>query len=64
MWQTMVRFLAEWARRPTGPATLGMLLGFLLFLVGMIWHNRRQKIFGLATIGLSLVAGIVRYLYG
>jgi len=64
MWQLILHFLSEWLRRPTGLANIGMVLGLLLFLVGVIWKNPRQRVLGLATIGLSLIVGIVEYIYG
>ncbi|MEP7134619.1 MAG: hypothetical protein ABI904_06775 [Chloroflexota bacterium] len=64
MWQLILDFLAEWLRKPTGLANAGMVLGLLLFLVGVIGKNRRERILGLATLGLSLVAGIVQFVYG
>jgi hypothetical protein len=64
MLQQILEFLAEWLRRPTGLANTGMILGLMLFLVGVIWKSRRERALGLGALLFSLIAGIVEYIYG
>ncbi|HTP00606.1 MAG TPA: hypothetical protein VMJ64_04475 [Anaerolineales bacterium] len=57
-------FLASWLARPTGFANLGMVMGLLLIVIGFLTRNSKDRWIGLAILGLSLIAGILRYFYG
>jgi hypothetical protein len=46
------------AKRANWISKYRIVLGLLLFLMGVIVKNRRERVLGLATIGLSLIAGI------
>jgi|WetSurMetagenome_2_1015567.scaffolds.fasta_scaffold121913_2 hypothetical protein len=65
MWQLITNFLHVWFSRPASwVATIGILSGFLLFLLGMLTNVSRDKKLGLTVIGLSTVAGILLFFYG
>jgi hypothetical protein len=62
MMEHVLDFLAEWMRRPTLWANVGMIGGFLLFIAGIHQKKPFNRIFGLVAIGLSLLGGIILYL--
>ncbi len=64
MYQSILHFLHEWLRRPSWIPSVGMIAGFLLFLVGVIWKVPRERKLGLAAMGLFLFLGIIFYFYG
>jgi hypothetical protein len=64
MWQTTIDFLHDWFSRPSSwVATIGMLAGFLLFLLGIATDNSRDKKLGLAVIALCSIAGTLLFFY-
>jgi hypothetical protein len=64
MWQSILRFLFEWFKRPSWLASIGIVAGFLLFLVGIIWRVPRERKIGLFVMGLCIVAGVLLYYFG
>jgi hypothetical protein len=64
MWQSVFHFLSEWLRGPYWGSGIGIVGGFLLFLLGIIYKVPRDRIFGLTVMGLCLIAGILLYFYG
>ena len=70
MWQSILRFLSEWFRRPSWIAGVGIILGFLLVLMEIIWRvpqDRHRGLLikmGLLTMGLFIVAGVLLYYFG
>ncbi len=60
----VVHFFAEWTRRPTAWANVGMILGVALFLLGVMAKNRRDQVLGLATFLLSLIVGLIEFAIG
>lgn len=63
MYQSILHFLYEWLRVSWIPS-VGMIAGFLLYLVGVIWKVPRERKVGLAVMGLCLIGGIILYFYG
>ena len=64
MLQSISYFFYEWFKRPSWVASVGMLAGFLLFLVGVIWKVPHERILGSVTIGLCLLIAIILYYSG
>ncbi len=64
MWQSILHFLYEWLRRPSWVPSVGMVGGFLLFLVGIIWKVPRERRLGIVVMGVCLIAAILLYFYG
>jgi len=62
--QSILRFLYEWLRRPSWVATVGIVAGLLLFLSGVFWKVPRERIIGIVVMVLSLISGVLLYLYG
>ena len=64
MWEAITHVLSEWFKGRTVLANIGMTLGLLLFIMGVLWKNSRYRWMGLVVVGLSLIAGIVQFIYG
>lgn len=62
MIENIAGFLAEWMRRPTLWANVGMIGGILLFISGVHQKKPFYRVFGLVAVGLSLLAGIILFL--
>jgi hypothetical protein len=44
--------------------SLAIIGGFLLYLIGIIWKNPRDRKLGLVAMGVGLIAGVLLYFYG
>jgi hypothetical protein len=64
MWGAIRYFASEWMKKPTGLEIAGMVLGFLLFLLGVVLRNRLYRLLGLVVVVCSLIAGVVQYIFG
>jgi len=70
MWQSILRFLSEWFRRPTWVANIGIVLGLLLFLMETFIkvrpdrQRRLLRMIGLLVMGICIVAGVLLYFFG
>jgi hypothetical protein len=64
MWQSVLYFLYEWQRKPSGSTTWGIFGGFLLFLIGIIWKVPRERKIGLFLMEMLPIVGIVLFFFG
>ena len=64
MWQSVLQFLQEWMKRSSWVASVGIVLGFLLFLTGMTWKKPCYRKLGLLAMGVCVIVGILLYFYG
>jgi hypothetical protein len=65
MWQPVEQFLQEWIRTCSWiPSAGGVLGGFLLYLIGLIWKVPRDKKLGLVAMGAGIVASVILYFLG
>ena len=70
MWESILRFLSEWFKKPTWPANIDIVLGFLLFLMETFIKVRPERqrrllrIIGLLVMGIGIVVGVLLYYFG
>jgi hypothetical protein len=70
MWQSVLRFISEWFRRPTWPANIVIVFGFLLFLMETfikVRPERQRRLLrrlGLLAMGMGIVVGVLLYYFG
>ena len=47
MWEAIMYFASEWMEKPTGVENAGIILGCLLFLLGVVLKNGLYRLLGL-----------------